>query len=315
MTQARGSMSKVQIGFESTYATAATDGFIMPINSCTVAGTRAQHFAATIRGNLNPDEPFAGYTDVRGDVVVPMDSAAMWYWLKAMFGLPTTTGSGPYAHEFKIANGGTPFTLEKNFTDISQIGRNVGCKVGGWSLEVGGDGELVNSFSVTGANETLETTSFDATPTTVTLDRLKMFEASLEEGGSALTNAKVMSFNIDFKLDEDQFGIGSGGIRGDLPEQIVELSGQLQTLFENTTLLTKAENGTKSSLKLTITESASAKIEIYFPEIQYSKDYPKLEGPQGTTIDLGFQSFYNDGSNASAVVVTLTNSDEHATGV
>jgi Asp-tRNA(Asn)/Glu-tRNA(Gln) amidotransferase A subunit family amidase len=36
-----------------------------------------------------------------GDVVVPLDAVAFGFWLKAAFGDPTTTSSGPYTHDVR----------------------------------------------------------------------------------------------------------------------------------------------------------------------------------------------------------------------
>jgi tetratricopeptide (TPR) repeat protein len=43
-----------------------------------------------------------------GDVVVPIDVKTFGFWLKAAFGLPTTTGSGPCSHELRSGNWSLP---------------------------------------------------------------------------------------------------------------------------------------------------------------------------------------------------------------
>ena len=310
MTQQRGANAQIQIGIESTYGTASSTGFVLPMNSCGVVGTKARNSPATLTGTRNPVEPFAGNQDVNGDIVVPIDSAAMPYWLITMFGDPTTTGASPYVHEYKIASSMPSFTLEKAFTDIDSnvYERFVGCKVSTFSMTAGGDGELVGSIGVLGAQMSEETSAMDASPTTVSIDRLDNFEAALTEGGGALTNATEVTINIDFGLDPDQFVIGGSGVRGDIPEGIVQVSGNLMTLFEDKTLLDKALNDTESSIKLTVTGSASSVFELEIQELLYAVNGIPVDGPQGLRTSLDFTGFYENGSEASAIVARVTNS-------
>lgn len=310
MTQQRGANASIMIGFESTYGTAASTGYVLPMNSCDVVGTKTRNTPATLTGTRNPVVPFVGNQDVGGNIVVPADSDAMAYWLAAMFGDPTSTGADPYTHEYKIASSMPSFTLEKGFTDLASnvYERFVGCKISSMGISVGGDGELVVNMGVLGAQQTEETSAFDASPTTVSIDRVDNFSAALTEGGSSLSNAREVSLNIDFGLDADQFVIGNSGVRGDIPEGIVGVSGTLMTLFEDKTLLDKAINNTESSLKVTITQSASSVLEFEVQELLYSVNGVPVDGPQGLLVSLDFQGYYTDGSEASAIVARVTNS-------
>jgi len=300
------------IGEESSYKTVATAGFILPVNSCGVKGLQALSTAQTLTGTRNPVAPFAGNRDVSGPIVVPADSLAMPYWLQKMFGDPATTGSDPYTHEYKIGSTMPSFTLEEQFLDLAtdKYARFLGCVVSGWSMAVGGDGELVSNIDVVGASETLENSSFDADPDTISLARVENFQAGLTEGGGALSNAREVSFSVNFGLDTDQFVIGGSGVRGSIPVGIVGVTGNLKTLFEDSTLLDKAIAGTESSLKITVTGSASSILEVEFQELRYERNSPDVPGPQGLLVDLNFQGYYTDGSEASAIVARVTNGVE-----
>ena len=312
MTQARGGNAKLLMGFESAFGQDAMDGFVMPINSSELHSNRNIQAPATIRGNRNPAEPFEGNLAVEGSIVVPLDSDAFWYWLKAMFGNPTTGGAGPYTHEFEVPSSQLPLTMEHQFIDLTQYAKFNGCKISQWSMEVGGDGELVSNFDLIGATELISATPFDATPTALTMTRLKNFQASLQEGGAALSNARTVSFTVNMGLDADQYVIGGGGVRGDIPEGIISVAGSLTTLFENVTLLNKAINSTESSLKITVTADANHKIEILFPEIKYARNTPGITGPGGILVNLDFQGYYDNAAEATSLQVTLTNQDAHA---
>jgi len=315
MTQQRGANVQVLLGFEDVaYGTVATEGFIIPLNSMGVKESQTLIQAQTLTGTLNPVAPSRGRRDVRGQIVIPVDSVALWYWLKAMFGAPVTTGSGPYVHEFKVGSSRPSISLEAAFEDIAsnRYQRFVGCKVGGFSLSLGHDGELVMTLDIVGASGSLETSAFDASPTSLALARLNDSDAAVEEGGSSLSNATELSFNVQFPHDEDRFLIGDGGVRGDLPEKIVEVSGNIKTLLEDDSLLDKAENGTESSLKATITGSATSIFEIELQELIYGRNSPDVPDDNGILVDLNFNGYYTNGSETSVIVARLTNSDAHA---
>jgi len=314
MTQQKGVTSKIQIGYESSYKTVATEGFVMPFNSEGVRPNQPLNRPGTITGTRNPTQPFGGNKDANGPLVIPIDSVALWYWLKAMFSDPVTTGADPYVHEFKIGDTMPSFTYEKQFTDLATdvYSRFLGCKIATFGMTLGGDGELVGNISAVGASHANESSSFDGSPTTPTLTRLENFEAALTEGGGALSNATEISINVDFGLDTGNYVIGGSGVRGSLPEGLVGVSGSLKTLFEDTTLLAKALAGTESGLKLTITGGSSSVFELEIQELQYALNAPEIPGPQGLLVDLNFQGFYSDGSEASALVARLTNSEAHS---
>jgi len=310
MAHQKGSTVDLLIGYETTFGTAPAAGYQMSVNSFGLKANRNKNKPETLTGSRNPAEPFDGNVSLAGPVVVPVDSGIMPYWCAAMFGDPTSTGADPYVHEFKIADVMPSFTLEGAYTDLATAKYNQfrGCKVSGFSITAGGDGELTANLDIAGANESLENSSFDASPTAVTLARLDNFEAAIEEGGASLSNATELSINIDFGLDLDKYVIGASGVLGSIPEGIVGVSGNIKTLFENTTLLDKALNSTETSLKLTITNSASSIFEIEIEELQYERNSVDIPGPQGLLVDLNYQGYYANGSEASAVVMRVTNS-------
>lgn len=60
-------------------------------------------------------------TITNGDVVVPLDAEALGFWLKAAFGAPATTGTGPWTHEFQSGAWTLPSLSIK--TDMPEVPR------------------------------------------------------------------------------------------------------------------------------------------------------------------------------------------------
>lgn len=310
MTQARGYLGRLVLDFETTFGSnpVTAAGKKLPFNSLEVSGSQNLIDPATITGTRNPVAPGKGNLSVDGGITIPMDLNAIGYWLKAMFGAPTTTGAGPYTHVFKVGSSQPSVVLEKGFTDIGQYMLYNGCKISTFKTSFGGDGELTAQMDIMGAKETIGATEYDATPDAVELNRLNNFQASLKEGGVAFATATSGDFNLDFGLDGDQYTIGANGARGDIPEGILNITGSLKTLFADATLLNKGVNGTKSSLEVAFTLSADASLTFLFPEIVYERKTPPISGPAGVSTELGWRAFFGNDVNASAVVVTLKNS-------
>lgn len=315
MTQARGYKSKLLLDFEETFGEDPTTpaGVLLPVNSCGVAGSRAKNTAQTLTGTRNPPVPFDGNESVSGPLVVPLDSVAMWYWLKAMFGAPSTGGTGPYVHSFTVQDAMPSLVLEKQFgTATPSYAKHNGCKIASCSLSFGGDGELVANLNVEGASEALGTTAYQAAATAIAMQRLNNFQAAIQLGGASVGNVREVSLDIDFGLDTEQYTIGGGGTRGDIPEGIMSITGRVRALFEDLTLLNLAVNSTESSLEINVNGGTSSQLDIIIPELQFERNTPGIEGPKGILVDLPFVAYYHDDSAASAIQFDLTNTDAHA---
>ena len=308
MAHQKGSTVVHKMGFELVaYGTAAAAGYIVPINSFNVRSTRALNRRATLQGNRNPIEPFAGNLSVGGNIVVPVDSVGLALWLIGMFGLPTTSGAGPYVHEFKVPSEQRSLTLETGFTDLAtdKFQRFVGCKISSFAMTTGGDGELVANIGIMGKSDSMEAATFHA-GTAVTLVPVNNFQAVILEGGGAIATVTELSINLDFPLTP-YYVIGGSGSVGSLAEDTVGVSGNIKCLFQDTTLLDKALAGTESSLKLTVTGAANSIFELEVQELLYERNSVPVPGPQGLLVDLNFQGFYSNGSEASGIVARLTN--------
>lgn len=308
MAHQKGSTTVFKMGYELVaFGTPAAAGYIVPVNSFNVRGVRALNRVATLQSSRNPLEPYVGNVSVSGNLVVPVDSVAMPLWMIGIFGLPGTTGAGPYVHEFKIPSSQRSLTLETGFSDLAsaKFQRFVGCKINSFGLTCGGDGELVANIGVMGKAQSLEAATFHA-GTAVTMARVNNFQAALTEGGSGLSNATEVSINIDLPMTP-YYVIGGAGSVGSLAEEVVGVSGNIKTLFESDALLAKALANTESGLKLTVTGSASSVFELEIQELYYELNSVPVPGPQGLLVDLNFQGFYANGGEASGIVARITN--------
>lgn len=310
MAQARGYMGQLMLDFETAFGVKPTTaaGKIMPFNSLELVGSQNLIDPATITGTRNPVEPGKGNLSVSGSVTIPMGLKDIGWWLKGMFGAPTTTGTTNYNHKYKVGNTQPSLVVQKGFTDLGKYMVYNGVKIGTFKLGFGGDAELTASMDLVGATEAINSTTYDAAATSVQLQRLNNFQASIKEGGVSVANILSGEIDIDFGLDSTQYVIGKNGTLSDIPEGIIKVSGNIKALFTDTTLLEKGINNTKSSLEVAFTIDANNSLTFSIPELIYERKTPPISGPSGVVVELNWKGYYNNGADASAMVVTLKNS-------
>ena len=308
--QQRGSEVPIGIDFETTYGSDPGSPALVqvPYISESITANRAQNEDDSIDGRRDPKRPSQGNTDVSGNIVVPVDKNYFPYWLKAMFGAPTTTGAGPYTHEYKVDNTNCQpsFLLQKDFADIPQFFKYNGLKINSMAFAFEGDGLLQCTIDVVGASLTESGTDYDATPTTHNYQRYRFLDLTLNEGGSASTEFTQLSFNIGSNLQTDVYPIGGGGNRTALPEGKYSIGGNGRVLFDNMNLYNKALNATESSIEV-IGTSGTDSLTIDFNEVEYGLNSPQVPGNEGVFLDLDFQAYFDDHADDSSIVITVVN--------
>jgi hypothetical protein len=212
------------------------------------------------------------------------------------------------AHVFKSGNTQPSLVVEKSFPVLGQNFLYNGVKVASLSLDFGGDGELTAKISLKGQKVTQAATRYNSGTMTTpgVFTRVGNFQAAIQEAGVAYTKATKLSLMIDMGLDDSQFTIGAGGIRGDLPQGIAKVSGSMTAIFDSVATYAKAAASTESSLSIKLTSGTSS-LEFYLPEILFGLKSPGIEGPKGILHDLDFTGYYQNGDPAAALQVTLIN--------
>ncbi len=308
MTQARGRKGQLLMDFESVYGTTpgTPNGLQMPFYSNSLKGTQELIADELIRNNRNASEPALDVMDVKGSVVVPVDVIGFGWWLKAMFGAPVTTGSGPYTHTFKPGNTQPSMVLETGFTGIGKYLLYNGCKISKCTISFGPKGDVRATLDIVGGKFAAGAASFDATPVAIAVTKFRGSQLAMQEGGSAIATVLGGDLTIEFGLDEDQYCVGGAGARADIPEGIIQVSGNIRTLFEDLALITKATGATESSLVWTWT-SGTASLALTIPELLYSPSLPGIENAKGVVLDQTFKGFYKDHADATSIKAILTN--------
>ncbi len=315
MAQAQGSKAYLALQKETTFGVdPGVPALIkIPFSSESIGRTIGLETNDHITGNRNNSAPVRGNTDVNGSISFNLGAYPGELLLGAL-GDVDTTGVGPYVHTIKIGDNLPSFTIEKGFSDISQFFKYNGCKVGKFSLTSTPAGFQKASIDILGAKETASGTSFDATLTDLGDTPFDGFLiSSVLEGGGAITGITEISLMIENDLDGDTFTLGSQGTRGSINEGKAKVSGTIKGFFENLTLYNKAVNQTESSLLVTYQRGTGAGsagnefLSFEVPELVYSVKTPAVSGPKGIYYELEFQGYYGNDADASALIVTLKN--------
>ena len=318
MAQAKGSDVQLMLIEEATWGTtpATPAGYVIPVSS--IGGnwyTRSLLDNPVLRANRNPSAPVRGNTAVSGSFGFPLSLSA-WGWIqKHCIGTPATSGTGPYTHlskcDFSEADAGEDLepglTLEIGHVGIAQYHAFDGCKLNGFTVNASSEGVATFDVQIVGQGYTQDTSSLDASPTSYTDSVIDHFSLAITEGDAAIATVKSCSLTFSNNIDTSQYVIsGTGGLLGALPTGIASVTGTLEALFENDTLLTKGENNTESDLTLTWT-SGSYSLALHVPELVYEPASPSVQGPDGIVVSLNFRGYYGNDADATCLKATLIN--------
>jgi hypothetical protein len=314
MAQAQGSNTPIVMQVESSFGVAPTpDARLLYYLKCDLVSEQNLLRSQVMSNNRNPRNVVQGNIDVKGSITTEL-SPENGLLLKSALGTLVTTGAGPYVHTLTIG-ALSSFIIEQQFNDISIYNRFLGCKCGGFDMTINAEGIPEMKFDFLGASQTF-TTVFDASPRDLGHTPFSSFNiGTIQEGGSGIAIVTgIKGLKLKNKLDGNQYHIGGAGVRGRIPVGMVsEVSGEVETFFENTTLLAKALAGTESSLKVIFTRgdglgsAGNESIEFLVPELKFKLASPKVDTDMGLMVSLGFEGYYANSTEASAMQIIIKN--------
>ncbi|WP_027185146.1 phage tail tube protein [Desulfovibrio inopinatus] len=296
------------LDFENEYGVSpgTVNGIQMPFKSNEISAEVAQGEDTTLNGRRDPVEPYDERLDVKGKIAVPMDVYAYGNWLRAGFGIPTKTGTGPYIYTFKVKGLTMPSFLVETGIGGTEYYLYNGCRMSNLSCQVGTQGELTSNIDIVGRDEGYSQAAYDATPTEYTYLPYQNSNATVFMGGVEVGICADISLNIGFGLDEDMFAIGGGGKRADAKPGKMAVTGNLTTFFTNSDNYILGRDKVETSLELRWVRGAH-ELSVLFPEMQLQRKSPAVTGPKGIRYQQTFNAYYGDDVNNSSVVWTVTN--------
>ncbi|MBD3763147.1 phage tail tube protein, partial [Rhizorhabdus sp.] len=204
MARAQGARALMALAFETTYGTPPASGFTrMPFASTSLGAEQPLLNSELLGYGRDPLAPIKDAVTADGDVVVPLDAEAFGFWLKAAFGVPTTTGTGPWTHEFQSGSWTLPsMSIETGMPEVPRYAMYSGCVLDQITWQMQRSGLLTATARLVAQGETVGTTTSAGTPASLELKRFGHFNGSITRNGTALGN--VVSAEITYANNLDR---------------------------------------------------------------------------------------------------------------
>lgn len=319
--QATGANSVIKIsGAEATpgQTPGVPAGQVFPFETESLARKTELGKSNVIRSSRNASKPYRGNREVSGNLKTELNPF-MARAFKMGFGSVVTSGAGANkTHVFKVGSVLPYHTIEKGFTDLGKYFRYLGCKCNKFGFELNPSGILPLDMDFLGIDRTIEALTFDAAAVDLGHKPFEAFEASISEGGVAIATVTAFKWMLENNLDGGVYCIGSGGKRYSIPEGATVVSGSMTALFDSDALLTKATDGTESSVEVILTRGSGAgtagneKLTLNIDELIFQEQDPIIKDSKGILVELPWTAYWDNGPNGSSVMATLLNTQATA---
>ena len=311
MARARGARAQMALAFETAYGTPPGSGYTkMPFASSTLGAEQPLLASELLGYGRDPITPVKDAITVDGDVVIPIDLRFLGYWLKALFGAPTTTETtGVYTHEFVSGLWDLPsMAIEVGMPDVPHFAMMSGVKADSLSWQMQRSGLVTATVSCVAQGETTATSSQAGTPAELDLRRFGSFAGAIKRGGTPLGNVVSGEITYSNTLDRIEVIRADGKIDG-ADAAMASLTGAIEVRFADTTLLDQAINGQAAELAFGYEIDADRRFELVAHAVYLPRPRLSLGGPGGVQARFEWQAARDPGTGRMATA-TLVNDVE-----
>jgi hypothetical protein len=319
----RGRQSKIRIGYQSAFATQQTTGF-QELNVYSHNFDRRRNvesddiLGAGLLNNIDARASAPALEEAMGTISAPMDVAQMGFWLKALMGAPSVSGTTTKVYTFTSGSTSIPsMTIEREFVSAAQYETMVGGVVKDMKFQFAQaagfrsiDMNLVGRQILVPATATIA-----GTPTVQALSsRVPASIGTLKQSGTAI--GRIISGDVTFtnNITLDNY-IGDAFVDDAVVESqdcAINVTARYSTdalrnlASVDATLLVPPVQ----SLSLEYVLSANAGLVLTFPSVRFEPMNVGIQNGKTMTIQLKGRA---EGSSGSAMMTAaLTN--QFATG-
>ena len=310
MARAQGARSQLAVAYETTYGIPPAGGFTrLPFASSTLSAEQPLLSSELLGYGRDPLAPIKDAITADGDLSVPIDAEGFGFWLKAAFGAPVTTGTGPYVHEFRSGNWSLPsIAIETGMPEVPRYAMYSGVMLNQLSWTLQRSGLLTATVGLIAQGETVTTTSQAGTLADFELIRFGHFNGSVERNGAALGNVVSAQLTYSNNLDRIETIRADGMIDGADPT-IAALTGQIEVRFADSTLVQQAISGTPCALQFSYELPAGQSLTLTAHAVYLPRPRIEISGPAGVQASFDWQAA-RDPVTGRMATITLTNDIE-----
>lgn len=291
MARAQGARAQMALAFETTYGSPPVGGFTRVPFASTTLGAEQPLLSNELLGyGRDPLAPIKDAVTADGDVVVPLDAEAFGFWLKAAFGEPVTTGTGPFTHEFRSGAWSLPsLSIETALPEVPRFAMYSGCVLDSLSWQMQRAGLLTATARLVAQGESIAATSSAGTPADVDLQRFGHFNGAVTRDGVPLGNVISAEITYANSLDRIETIRADGKIDGADPS-IAALTGKIEVRFADQTLVTQALNGAPCELAFAYTLPSGESFSFTAHAVYLPRPRIEISGPQGVQASFDWQA-------------------------
>jgi hypothetical protein len=315
MPRAIGANGRIHMIKEATYGTAPGGNWLrMPFMSIDLGAEQPliQSDVLSVGNSRDSAAPFQDTVTVQGNAVVPIDVINIGHWLRMLFGAPTTTGTNPnFIHTFGTGAATLPSqAIEIAHPDVPSFEVCVGARAGSLDIDFSPTGAAQATIGLMAQGSSRAGTTAAGTPTSAAYTRFSKHQGSISRGGSALAQVTGARLNFDNNMEMVRTIRADRKLEGIDPGVSV-ITGQITTRFENTTLLTQADNGSSAEFAFAYTIDANTSLTFTVHEAYLSLAKTPIQGPAGVEASFDFRAAFN-ATSTRAMTVVLRNSQAAA---
>ncbi|MGK7865209.1 phage tail tube protein [Falsiroseomonas sp. E2-1-a4] len=307
MPRAIGANSRLLMIPEVTYGTAPGGNWRrVPFLSTSLGAEQPLLDADVIGlgGNRDPAAPFLDTVTVAGDVVVPIDLVNTGHWLRLMLGAPTTTGTSPnFIHTFGSGAAGLPSqAIETGYPDVPSFDVCTGVRADTLEIDFSPTGPATATIKLVAQGSVRSGATSGGSPVTAAYTAFNKAQGSITRSGAALAQVTGARLAYSNSIETVRTIRADRRIEGADPG-VSRATGQITARFENTTLLTQAQNGTPAEFAFAYTIDANRSLTITLHEVYLALAKTPIEGPAGVEASFDFRAAFNATATRMMTVV------------
>ncbi|PZO63612.1 MAG: hypothetical protein DI498_13065 [Paracoccus denitrificans] len=291
MARAQGARAQMALAFETVYGTPPVGGFTkMPFASTTLGAEQPLLNSELLGYGRDPLAPIKDAVTADGDVVVPIDAEGFGFWLKAAFGEPVTTGTGPWTHEFRSGAWSLPsLSVETGMPEVPRYAIYSGCVLDQLSWQMQRSGLLTATARLVAQGEAVGTSSNAGTPAPIDLKRFGHFNGAITRNGAALGNVVSAQISYANNLDRIETIRADGRIDGADPS-IAALTGSIEVRFSDSVLVTQAIDGDPCELEFSYALPSGESFSFIVHAVYLPRPRIEISGPKGVQATFDWQA-------------------------
>lgn len=311
MARKYGRLSRTRFLQETTFGVAATGNYAeIPFVENDLAADQGwmENDVIHVNQTRDPADPVRDVQRVGGNLIVPVELRDFGWYLKGLFGAPSTSGSSNYVHTFKSGAATLPsFTVEKMYApNPFSADQLVGMMINSFSLSGRfGTNRLKCTLGWLGAQLTKLDATGAGTPTTNAFTPFLDSQAVVKRGGTDLGVIKEFQLNYSNNLEAVELA-GKSLVTG-YDTGMGSFGGNLTARFVDDTLLDDAIAGGAVDLEFVWTIGANQSLSIDVPRCFLGRPRRGISNAGGIDASFSIEMGSYDASSSAMLTATLAN--------